>query len=570
MKRSIDACIVGAGFSGLLSAILIRQHGGTCCIIEKHPIESGSISNAHYLNAYSLEILVEAGLSIDDLRMAAVDDVLDKRMVVCHSLNHTLAQVDLASQSDYADRFSRIGRYGAFLNVRACRLHAMLLDRALDLGVEIRSLHRVLSLDISNHTLLVQNITSNDELLIECDYLVGCDGAESQVAQLSSRFLQSERAFQHFFTVECYGSIRDCVQDAALFYWVYHEKMVACLVNFDIDHLQVLQIPVLPGQGDGLSEHDIRDRFAAILGVPSHQCQHRFKIRGEWALKTAQLDHAVTDNWVYFCGDALHQVLPAGGFGLNLALADVYNLIWKMDIAKQSAHSLARLATYADERIPVAEATIQQSIDNYREFITMATQFMGGADRSLLNLVSTIFPENLSHLLTKSWLRTVRLLHDSGCLSVGWSDVMKKNRTHFDGMSMHYSAKYQGPLIFEPTQRAIYALDRVPHALYVGYRIQSFVCFLDDQRVYLSDYLSYQKWTIVFVSDGVSVPKILSEVIHSFQVLRVGIDDRVTQALPLSQSHCILIRPDRYLAAHVDLTCSDTIRRFTAFCQSLN
>lgn len=569
MKRSVDVCIVGAGFSGLLAAILVVQRGGSCCIIEKHPIESGSISNAHYLNAYSLEILVTAGLSIDKLRDAAVDDQIDQRMVVCHTLNRTLAQLDLSEQPDYADRFTRIGQFGACLNVRACYLHALLVARANELGVDICSQYQVLSADFSNHVLYVQDVVTMKSSSIHCCYMIGCDGAQSQIAQLSSRTVHREQEFQYFFTVECHGSIRDYVQDQALFYWVYHEQMIACLVNFDIDRLQILQMPVISGQASSWAEDHIRERFSAILGIPLNACQHRFVIRGDWALKTGRLDQAQAENWVYFCGDAFHQVLPAGGLGLNLALADVFNLVWKLDLNRQSTSSQFYLDTYASERIPVADHVIEQSIDNYRQFMLMASQFIGGADHSWLRWVSRVLPNNLYQPLISSWLRSIRLLHDVGCTSSSWDHVMLANRTHFDGMSMHYSAKYSGRLIFEPSRRVFYALDRVPHALYVGYRIQSFTCRLAGKIVHLSDCLDYGNWTIVFVDGGFVIPSTLNDAICSFQTLFVEADPHLTHALPLYQTHCILIRPDRYLAAHVDLTDNDCVRRFIMFCRTL-
>ena len=569
MMHSVDVCIVGAGFSGLLAAILVSQRGGTCCIIEKHAITSGSISNAHYLNAYSLEILSAAGLSIDALRAVAVDDEIDKRMVVCHTLNRTLAQVNLLEESDYEDRFSRIGRFGACLNVRASHLHAMLVTRANELGIDIRSQHQVLSLDFSNHLVHVQDSVTMDSASIQCGYLMGCDGAQSQIAQLSSRFVSREQEFQYFFTVECHGSIRQFVQDPALFYWVYHEQMIACLVNFDIDHLQVLQVPVMSGQASTWTENHIRECFSAILDIPTSACQHRFTIRGEWALKTARLDQAQTDNWVYFCGDAFHQVLPAGGLGLNQALADVFNLIWKLDLDQQSLSSVSILDTYACERTPVADKVIEQSIDNYQQFMSMASQFLGGADQSWLRWVSNTLPRSLCQPMISSWLRTIRSLHDVGYISSSWDHVMRLNRTHFDGMSMHYAAKYTSRLIFEPSQRIFYALDTVPHALYVGYRLQSFTCRLNGKIVYLSDCLKYSQWTIVFVAGGVGIPDMLSGAMGRFQVLSIDDDCQSIHALPLRASHCILIRPDRYLAAHIDLTDRDCVRRFSVFCQSL-
>jgi 2,4-dichlorophenol 6-monooxygenase len=73
----------------------------------------------------------------------------------------------------------------------------------------------------------------------------------------------------------------------------------------------------------------------------------------------------------FLLGDAAHQMLPAGGFGLNSGIADAHNLMWKLALALQLGKEdrpeivAPLLDSYEEERRPVAESCIETSLKNY-------------------------------------------------------------------------------------------------------------------------------------------------------------------------------------------------------------
>lgn len=75
---------------------------------------------------------------------------------------------------------------------------------------------------------------------------------------------------------------------------------------------------------------------------------------------------AVAETWtspaqhVFLAGDAAHQNVPTGGYGMNTGIADAYNLGWKL-AARMRYGGAGLLRSYDSERIPVAERVMQHS-----------------------------------------------------------------------------------------------------------------------------------------------------------------------------------------------------------------
>jgi FAD-dependent monooxygenase len=64
---------------------------------------------------------------------------------------------------------------------------------------------------------------------------------------------------------------------------------------------------------------------------------------------------------IFLAGDAAHQNIPTGGYGMNMGLADAFNLGWKLAAVMNRAGGEKLLSSYEQERRPVAEMSIARS-----------------------------------------------------------------------------------------------------------------------------------------------------------------------------------------------------------------
>ena len=75
----------------------------------------------------------------------------------------------------------------------------------------------------------------------------------------------------------------------------------------------------------------------------------------------------VVDNYVspkgrvFLSGDAAHQNIPTGGYGMNTAVADSFDIGWKLGAVLAGYGGPALLQSYHSERRPVAERNIEHS-----------------------------------------------------------------------------------------------------------------------------------------------------------------------------------------------------------------
>ena len=64
---------------------------------------------------------------------------------------------------------------------------------------------------------------------------------------------------------------------------------------------------------------------------------------------------------VFLSGDAAHQNIPTGGYGMNTALGDSFDIGWKLGAVISGHGGPALLQSYESERRPVAERNIEHS-----------------------------------------------------------------------------------------------------------------------------------------------------------------------------------------------------------------
>jgi len=113
---------------------------------------------------------------------------------------------------------------------------------------------------------------------------------------------------------------------------------------------------------DTVSAEDIVARTLGGMYDPFPITIDKILVRSTWRPVIA-----VTKSWsgqhhrAFLAGDAAHQNIPTGGYGMNMGIADAFDLGWKMAAVINKSGGVGLLKSYQSERKPVAERNVAHS-----------------------------------------------------------------------------------------------------------------------------------------------------------------------------------------------------------------
>ena len=140
-----------------------------------------------------------------------------------------------------------------------------------------------------------------------------------------------------------------------------------------------------PNTPDELVESHVRNANQSIVEIVGADIPHVVTAVSGYnmhALKSTKFNVGRC----FFAGDSAHQLLPAGGMGLNSVVGDAFNLAWKLNAVFKGYGGLHLLDSYAAERKP--------NTDSVRRFALSFGDTVGGFGQTLLGVL-------LSNLLTR-------------------------------------------------------------------------------------------------------------------------------------------------------------------------
>lgn len=242
----------------------------------------------------------------------------------------------------------------AWQRVTQIEVEKLLMQRCLaDHRIEILRPWRVsaISQDEQQVTATITSVDTGETRALTADYLVGCDGAGSVVRRAIGAEMEGQRGVVTWCQVHLKSRDLDTLHAHEQFWHTFFVGGgVGAIIAQDGKDTWTLQTTVIL---DGQRTEDIDKQQLLDQVCGRHLVIDEVLQSSIWRANVLVADR-YRDRRIFIAGDAAHEVIPTGGYGLNSGIADVVNLGWKLAAVVNGYGGDALLDSYETERRPVA------------------------------------------------------------------------------------------------------------------------------------------------------------------------------------------------------------------------
>ncbi|WP_130617923.1 FAD-dependent monooxygenase [Dyella amyloliquefaciens] len=358
---SHDVVIAGAGPVGLFLACELALFRLSVVVLEQAEDPSSPLKRLPFgmrgLSAPTLEAFYRRGL-LDAVKEAQkANEVSGASRAAAHWMQETRRPAghfagipffhDQIDSSRWPYRLPSPA--GTSLMVEMESLEAVLAERAIAMGVEIRRGSPVLGFEQTDDEVIVRT----EGEIFRGRWLVGCDGGRSTVRKAGGfEFTGTDPEFTGY-SVQVEMEDPDALQPGRTYtptgMYTYARPGTIAMVDFDGGAFHRVQPITLDHVQAVLRRVSQRDVTLTAL-----------RLATTWTDRASQAA-AYRRGRILLAGDAAHIHSPLGGHGLNLGVGDAMNLGWKLAATIRGDAPADLLDSYPDERQPVGKQVLDWS-----------------------------------------------------------------------------------------------------------------------------------------------------------------------------------------------------------------
>jgi len=357
-----DVLIVGGGPVGLMLAVELQRRGVDHRAIDQRP-QPDYFCKALGVSPRTQEVWDQCGVLEEALRrgtfLAGVESCTNQGELRCEETPRGLVP------------------YG-FLTLPQYDTEAILRRHLQGLGGRVEQGARLVDFAQRDDDIILARVARADgsEQSISCRYLVGCDGAHSQVRKGLGIEYQGDAYAMTFMLGDVlihwdrrrgYGQRMTYLEDGQL-------RNVLICIPIPGDprryRISLAAPPEFQEEGADLSEPPslelLRATVAPILPAGATISDLR------WS-SYYRISHRIVAQYssgrCFLVGDAAHIHPPIGGQGMNTGIQDAHNLAWKLALAARGRAASELLDGYGEERRPVGLAVVERTTQRMNESI---------------------------------------------------------------------------------------------------------------------------------------------------------------------------------------------------------
>lgn len=370
-----DVLIVGSGPAGASAALFLSTLGVDNIMVTKYRWTANT-PRAHITNQRAMETFRDMGIEQQVLAEATPHHLVGDTVFCTSIAGEEIGRIHTwgthpAREADY-----QLASPCLVVDIPQTYLEPILVKNATQRGTHTRFATEYVSheQDDDGVDVLVRDRLTGTEYTIRAKYLIGADGARSQVAADLGLPFEGAMDLAGSMNITFKADIAAYVgHRPSVLYWVIQPganvggigaglvRMVRPWNEWLIVWGYDINEPP-PVVDDAAATRIVRD----LLGMPDIDVE----ITGTslWGNNEMYATH-LRKGRVFCAGDAIHRHPPSNGLGSNTSIQDSYNLAWKLALVLRGQAEPSLLDTYSTERAPVAERIVKRANQSSREFV---------------------------------------------------------------------------------------------------------------------------------------------------------------------------------------------------------
>jgi len=548
-----DVFIVGTGPMGATTALALATYGIRTTMVSQWSWLANT-PRAHITNLRAVEVLRDLGVENEAKKYAVPWKEMGDTLFTTSLTGPEIARLETWGTGDL-----RSGDYVkaspcTMLDIPQTFMEPLLVKNAAERGAKVAFSTKYLghSQDASGVTVRLLNRISNQEYSLRARYLVGADGAKSQIADEIGLAFEGHTARAGTAYVRFKADLSAHVAHRpSILHWIMNP--VADFGEIGMGLLRAVRpwdewiagwgFNLEDGEPD-LSDKRVISQIRTLVGDP----ELTVELQGSSTWYVNQQHALSMSRGRVFCGgDATHRHPPSSGLGSNTCIQDAYNLAWKLAFTIKGYADSELLESYSKERTPIGAQIVARANQSRLDYAPLRECFNTDDGHGTKTIEA-----GLARLKAPT--------QEGSKLRAALAEALELKNFEFNALGVEANQRYNSTaVIHDCSEEEVFTQDRglhlqattrpgakIPHAWLVG---------AEGRRISTLDVVGKGRFTLITGLSGQAWKEAAEMLDFPFLDTVVVGDDQIqdhyaywARVREVDEAGALLVRPDGYIA----------------------